>query len=90
MPGNSLASQWLGLHVATAGSWGSIPGQGTKILGCCMARPKRKKKAGLLNHRAKTKQVCLAVNPCSMRHALTQRNSDGMRPTSWPVGSVSY
>ena len=30
--GNSLAVQWLGLLASTAGGWGLIPGQGTKIL----------------------------------------------------------
>ena len=29
--GNSLAVQWLGLHVSTAGDTSLIPGQGTKI-----------------------------------------------------------
>ena len=36
--GNSLAVQWLGLSTFTAVAWGSIPGQGTKILQaaqCC-------------------------------------------------------
>ena len=28
---NSLAVQWLGLHVSTSGGTGSIPDQGTKI-----------------------------------------------------------
>ena len=30
--GTSLTGQWLGLHISTAGSTGSIPGQGIKIL----------------------------------------------------------
>ena len=29
--GDSQVVQWLGLHAATAGGPGSIPGQGTKI-----------------------------------------------------------
>ena len=57
MPGNSLEIQWLALHDATAGLVGLIPGQGTKILVSFMAQPK-KKKAGLLNHKTKTKQAC--------------------------------
>ena len=30
--GNSLAVQWLGLHISTAGGTGLIPGRGTKVL----------------------------------------------------------
>ena len=30
--GNSMTIQWLGLHIATAGSPGLIPDEGTKIL----------------------------------------------------------
>ena len=30
--GISLAVQWLNLHISTAGSMGSLCGQGTKIL----------------------------------------------------------
>ena len=29
--GTSLAVQWLGLHVSSAGGAGSIPGRGTKV-----------------------------------------------------------
>ena len=37
--------QWLGLHTATAGSTGSIPGQGTKIpYAAGMAKNKKTKK----------------------------------------------
>ena len=32
LKGTSLVVQWLGLHVSTAGSMGSTPGWGTKIL----------------------------------------------------------
>ena len=44
-PGNSLGVQWLGLHVFTAESTGSIPGRGTKIPQA--KRPKKKKKKKL-------------------------------------------
>ena len=39
---NSLAVQWLGLHAATAGGMGWIPGPGTKIPRA-LAWPKKKK-----------------------------------------------
>ena len=40
----SLAVQWLRLRASTAGGTDSIPGQGTKIPTCHMARPKKLKK----------------------------------------------
>ena len=40
--GNSLVVQWLGLCASIAGSTGSIPGRGAKILQA--TRPKKKKK----------------------------------------------
>ena len=40
--GNSLAVPWLGLHASTAGSTGSIPGWGTKILHAARRAQKNK------------------------------------------------
>ena len=40
--GTYLAVQWLRLHISTAGSMGSIPGQETKILQ--VAWPKKERK----------------------------------------------
>ena len=40
----SLAVQWLGVYVTTAGSLGLIPGQGTKILQAPQHSLKKKKK----------------------------------------------
>ena len=42
--GNSLAVQWLKLHVSTAGGPGSIPGQGTNILQAAWCHQKKKGK----------------------------------------------
>ena len=42
--GTPLVAQWLRLHALDAGGPSSIPGQGTKILPCCVAQPKKKKK----------------------------------------------
>ena len=39
--GASLVVQWLELHASTAGSGGSILGQGTKISACNPVRPKK-------------------------------------------------
>ena len=41
--GNSLAVQWLGLHVLIAEGPGSIPGQGTKNPQAVRCSQKRKK-----------------------------------------------
>ena len=41
--GTSLAIQWLGLHAATAGGVGSIPGRGTKIPHAARRSQKKKK-----------------------------------------------
>ena len=41
--GTSLAVQWLRLHASIAGGVGSIPGHGTKIPSCCVAKKKEKK-----------------------------------------------
>ena len=42
--GNSLAVQWLGLCVSTAGGPGSIPGQGAKIPYAAQHWPKQTNK----------------------------------------------
>ena len=47
--GNSLALQWLGLQASTAGSTGSIPGQGTVRPRLPCIGQKKKKKAQLLS-----------------------------------------
>ena len=41
--GNSLAVQWLGLHVLTAKGLGSVPGQGTRIPQAKWCSPKQNK-----------------------------------------------
>ena len=41
--GTSLAVQWLGLHVSTAGGTGSTPVRGTKLCGAVKKKKKRKK-----------------------------------------------
>ena len=38
----------VGLHASTAGSMGSIPGQGTKILPSVWYSQKKKKKTGII------------------------------------------
>ena len=47
--GNSLAVQWLGLHISTAGTLGSIPGRGAKIpvSGKAHGAAKKKSKMGV-------------------------------------------
>ena len=47
--GTSLAVQWLSLHTSTAGSVGSLPGQGPKILHA-MQYGKKKKKVSCYQH----------------------------------------
>ena len=51
--GTSLAIQWLSLHTSPAGSMGSLPGQGTKIL---PAMQHEKKKSELYQYLKKIKQ----------------------------------
>ena len=45
--GNSLVVQWLGLRIFTAGSMGSTPDRGTKILQANQSSQKKKKKIEL-------------------------------------------
>ena len=52
--GTSLAVQWLSLHTSTAGSVGSLPGQGNKILHAMQHG--KKKKSELLSAFKKIKQ----------------------------------
>ena len=42
--GNSLVVQWLAFRTSTAGSMGSVPGRGTKILQAAWCGSKKKKK----------------------------------------------
>ena len=42
--GTSLVVQWLRLRISTAGSVGSIPGRGTKILLHGVAKKKKKER----------------------------------------------
>ena len=45
--GTSLVGQWLRLHASTAGSAGSIPGQGTKIPHAALLSQKKKERTPL-------------------------------------------